>query len=115
MALSRPHHYDTYRELLVKAYPGFGTALWDPSPGNFPPVEVGDVGFISDGSFHRLFTALENKDHSSNTTSYCVPDHYEPLWAKPGHIRRGVHTGPSIFQSQGVSVTSGGGQINVAG
>ena len=112
MALSRPHHYDIYRDELALAYPGFGTALWNPSPGIYPPVEVGDVGFIRRGNFHRLFTALENKDHPSN--SYCKP-HYEPLLTNPGEIQHGLHAGPSTFESKGVSETSGGIQITVAG
>ena len=109
------HHCDIYRDELALAHPGFGTALWDPSPGIFPPVEVGDVGFISEGKFHRLFTALENKDHPSNTNSYCKPDDYEPLWTKRGDIPSAVHHGPYTIESKGVSETSGGIRITVAG
>jgi len=70
--------YDIFREQLGIRYPGYGHALWDPSPSNPDrPVEVGDVGFIRRGRFHRLFNALlpagdKLQDHG-------VPEYYEQL------------------------------------
>ena len=113
MALSCTHHYDVYREELGKAYPGFGHALWDPNPGEYPAVEVGDVGFIRDGAFHRLFNALQNGDHSSNQCRG-VPEYHEKL--RPtldNHISSGEQ-GPTNFQSHGVTV-SGGLEVLAAG
>ncbi|KAH8984037.1 hypothetical protein EDB92DRAFT_1546751 [Lactarius akahatsu] len=108
MALSTTHnHYDTFREELAKAFPGFGHALWEPDPGEDPPVEVGDVGFIREGQFHRLFNALLPQDHESHRR-FGVPEYHEPL--RPtvtDHINRRALS-PNMFYSSGVTVLSGG-------
>ncbi|KAH9163724.1 hypothetical protein EDB89DRAFT_1859852 [Lactarius sanguifluus] len=107
MALSRTyHHYDTFREELAKAYPAFGHALWEPNPGEYPPVEVGDVGFVRQGKFHRLFNALYSEDHPSNQR-FGVPEDHEQLQPTPNHIDRGT-LNPNTFYSYGVSVVSVG-------
>ena len=100
-------HYDIFRDQLGVKYPAFGHALWEPNPGRYTPVEVGDVGFIREGKFHRLFNALLPADHPSHER-FGVPEHYEPLL--PGvadHIDSGT-LGPNDFCSFGVHVSSGG-------
>ncbi|KAI9435119.1 hypothetical protein H4582DRAFT_704429 [Lactarius indigo] len=101
-------HYDIFRDQLGIKYPAFGHALWEPSPGRlYSPVEVGDVGFIREGKFHRLFNALLPADHQSHER-FGVPEHHEPLL--PGvadHIDSGTLT-PYDFCSYGVTVASGG-------
>ncbi|KAH8981177.1 hypothetical protein EDB92DRAFT_210315 [Lactarius akahatsu] len=100
-------HYDIFRDQLGIKYPAFGHALWEPSPGRYSPVEVGDVGFIREGKFHRLFNALLSADHESHER-FGVPEHHEPLL--PGvadHIDGGTLT-PNDFCSYGVTVASGG-------
>ena len=63
-------HYDIFRDQLGIKYPAFGHALWEPNPGRlYSPVEVGDVGFIREGKFHRLFNALLPADHPSHRRS----------------------------------------------
>ena len=70
--------YDIYREQLAIKYPSYGYALWDPSPRiSDGPVQVGDVGFIRQGKFHRLFNALLPADDPSHERG--VPESYEPL------------------------------------
>ena len=70
--------YDIYREQLSINYPTYGHALWQPSPSNpNNPVGIGDVGFIRNGKFHRLFNALISAEDQSN-----VPEHYEQLVPK---------------------------------
>ena len=60
-------HYDIFRDQLDIKYPAFGHALWEPNPGRlYSPVEVGDVGFIREGKFHRVFNALLPADHPSH-------------------------------------------------
>jgi hypothetical protein len=104
-------HFDTYRQELGKAYPGFGYALWEPSPGEQNrPVEVGDVGFIREGQFHRLFNALLPADHESHQR-FGVPENYEPLCpAVTDHINRRILT-PNTFHTRGVTVISGGLEV----
>ena len=100
-------HYDTFRDQLAIAYPSFGHALWEPNPGEFPPVEIGDVGFIRDGKFHRLFNALLPAQHPSHE-SRGVPEGYEQLELRfRDHIDRGTLS-PNNFCSYGVTVVSGG-------
>jgi hypothetical protein len=102
------HHYDTYREELAKAYPGFGYALWEPDPGEQnPSTGVGDVGFMREGRFHRLFNALLPADHPSNG-KFGVPADHEPLQPRrPNHINRGT-LAPNTFHSCGAAAVSGG-------
>ena len=70
--------YDIFREQLAIKHPSCGHALWGPSPRNPDrPVQVGDVGFIRRGSFHRFFNALLPADDPSHERG--VPEYHEPL------------------------------------
>jgi hypothetical protein len=81
---------DTFRDQLAITYPTYGHALWDPSPTKPDrPVEVGDVGFIRWGRFHRLFNALLPADDPSQVPRL-VPEGHEPLVpGLPDHINKG--------------------------
>ncbi|KAI0288769.1 hypothetical protein BC826DRAFT_1107508 [Russula brevipes] len=58
---------DTFRDELANRYPKHGHALWDPDPGGlYDTVQVGDVGFIREGYFCRLFNALHLGHHPSD-------------------------------------------------
>jgi hypothetical protein len=60
-------HYDIYRDRLATTHAAFGHALWEPSPdGGYGPVKIGDVGYVSEGKFHRLFNALLPSDDASH-------------------------------------------------
>jgi hypothetical protein len=82
-------NYDIFREQLGIRFPTSGHALWDPSPSNPDrPVEVGDVGFIRRGRFHRLFNALLPADDQSQ--DFGVPEYYEQLVPSiKNHISKG--------------------------
>ena len=70
--------YDIYREELAIKYPAYGHALWEPDPGGlYTSVDIGDVGFIRQGYFQRLFNILLPEDHPSHQDG--VPQHHEPL------------------------------------
>jgi len=106
-------HHNTFRDQLAIAHPAFGYALWEPDPGEFPPVEVGDVGFIRDGKFHRLFNALLPENHLSHER-LGVPGDHEPLRPRmQDHINRGTLS-PNTFYSYGVTVVSGGLEVHAA-
>ncbi|KAH9045505.1 hypothetical protein EDB85DRAFT_1906975 [Lactarius pseudohatsudake] len=107
-----PSHF---RDQLAIAYPAFGHALWEPDPGKqAPPVEVGDVGFIRDGKFHRLFNALLPANHPSHE-SRGVPEDHEQLQPRlRDHIDRGI-LNPNNFYSHGITVVSGGLEALVPG
>ena len=108
-------HYDVFRQELAIKYSAYGHALWEPSPGSlFPPVEIGDVGFIRRGKFHRLFNALLPADHPSHQ-NFGVPEHHKPLQLNiPQHIDTGTLC-PNNFRSVGVMVVSSGVGVFASG
>jgi hypothetical protein len=82
-------HHNIFRDELAVAYPSYGLALWEPGPGGqYDTVEVGDVGFVREGHFQRLFNVLHPRDHPSHRNLSLVPDDHEQLQPIPGHIRR---------------------------
>lgn len=91
--------YDIFREQLAITFPTYGHALWDPSPTRLDrPIQVGDVGFIRWGKFHRLFNALLPADHPSHTLG--VPEYHEPLVPNsPDHINKGSLSCPHYCSS----------------
>jgi hypothetical protein len=77
-AVDEPYH--VYREQLTSKY--HGLALWNPNPveglydcGN---VSIGDVGYLCDGDFIRMFNVTLPWDHSSNR-KLGRPEEYDPL------------------------------------
>jgi hypothetical protein len=98
-------HYDIFRGHLATKYPAYGHALWEPSPPRLnSPVEIGDVGFIREGRFHRLFNALLSADHPSHT--FGVPEYHEPLIPElSDHIIRGTLS-PNHYYSAGIDVAA---------
>jgi hypothetical protein len=107
--------YHVYREEIAIKYPAHGHALWLPNPaGLYPAVEVGDVGFIREGKFHRLFNVLLPENHPSHE-NLGVPEHHKPLKLK---IRRHIYPGtlsPNNFCSRGVVLVSDLDQIRATG
>lgn len=67
----------TYAEQLVRR--GHGLPLWhpEPQPEPFGETDIGDVGFVSEGRFIRLFNALHTADHPINASR--VPLGFVPL------------------------------------
>ncbi|KAJ3556402.1 hypothetical protein NM688_g2051 [Phlebia brevispora] len=58
---------------------GRGIPLWYPEPSwQTGEVQIGDVGFLFNGGFHRLFNATVPEDHAWNA-SQGVPENYKPL------------------------------------
>jgi hypothetical protein len=105
------HHYDVFRQKLAIKFPAYGYALWEPTPGeHYPTVQVGDVGFIRGGKFHRLFNALLPGDHPSHRR-FGVPEYHLPLnvGISP-HIDMGTLT-PNNFRSADVQGGSFGGGV----
>ena len=90
MAVDQP--YNIYREQLSSQH--HGLALWDPSPlqGLFNDpghVSIGDVGYLDNGAFVRIFNVKLPRDSPSNSFIE-IPEGYKPL--EPEHfdnVRRG--------------------------
>jgi hypothetical protein len=95
---------DIFREQLAIRYPSYGHALWEPSPRDpDKPVQVGDVGFIRKGKFHRLFNALLPEDDPSHKECG-VPEYHEPLVPnRPQHLDERF-LDPNYYCSAGVCV-----------
>jgi len=93
---------DIFREQLATTYPSKGHALWDPRPKESNrPVDVGDVGFIRMGKFHRLFNILRSADEQSGVK---LPEHYEQFVPKSqDHIDHGF-LNCGHYCSAGISV-----------
>ena len=106
--------YDIYREELGIKYPAYGHALWEPSPGGrYTSVEIGDVGFVRQGYFHRLFNILLPEDHPSHQDG--VPQHHEPLVLR---MTSPTNTGtlqPNNLRSHGVSDRSDEHRLGASG
>ena len=103
------YYYSTFREQLAIAHPALGYALWEPDPGEYPPVAIGDVGYIREGRFRRLFNALLPRNHPSHQD---VPDHHEPLHLNmTNHVDRGI-LHPNQFCSYRVRSSSGGSKYD---
>ena len=97
--------YDIFRDQLAIRHPAYGHALWDPPPSSPDrPVEVGDVGFIRRGKFHRLFNALLPEDDGSQDLG--VPEDYELLAPNvKNHISKGSLTSNHYCSPAGVRVS----------
>ncbi|KAH9960254.1 hypothetical protein BGW80DRAFT_78204 [Lactifluus volemus] len=102
LSSSSPMDYDIFREELK--YPAFGHPLWDPSSGGlYNSVEVGDVGFIRDGKFHRLFNILLPADDPSHE-NFGVPEYHQPLPLQMGRHTYSGLLSPNDFCSKEVTV-----------
>ena len=72
--------YDVYRERLSSLY--HGHALWEPGPVEdlYEKVSIGDVGYVYNGSFHRIFNVtLPWGDPSNQKFGASKPENYEPM------------------------------------
>ena len=95
--------YDIFREQLAIKFPSYGYALWEPSPTNpNRPVQVGDVGFIREGRFHRLFSALRPADDPCQ--EFGVPECHKPLTPTVSDHVDTVFLIPNDYCSAGVKV-----------
>ncbi len=64
--------YNIYaRELLPRKH---GYALWHPEHTKFGEVQIGDVGYLHDGAFYRMFNATQSEKQQRR-----VPDDYQPF------------------------------------
>ena len=92
--------FNIYREQLSSLY--HGLALWKPNPeGLYKQVSIGDVGYVSDGAFIRMFNVTLPWDDESNRT-LGIPDRYELL--DSGNITiRPEHFGKLEYYSRQVS------------
>lgn len=70
--------YNVYRDQLTAL--SLGLALWDPNPPKdiYSNVSIGDVGYLQEGIFIRMFNVMLPWDDPSNRT-LGKPEFYESL------------------------------------
>jgi hypothetical protein len=72
--------YNVYRERLSSLYHGY--ALWEPEPVKrlYNKVSIGDVGYVYNGFFYRMFNVTRQWGHPSNQKLRASkPAHYKPM------------------------------------
>jgi hypothetical protein len=80
--------FNIYREQLSSLF--LGLALWEPNPeGLYDQVAIGDVGYVSEGVFIRMFNVTLPWDDESNRT-LGIPNHYDILNLDNVTIRRKI-------------------------
>lgn len=87
---------------------GHGEPLWQPEPRpEDGEVLIGDVGFIEDGRFYRLFNARFPADHPINKDG--VPDGFVPLEYNERALlqKNENYLGPTPLYSKSVSTNKG--------
>jgi hypothetical protein len=89
-----------YREQLASIY--HGIPLWHPSPlKGSHHVSIGDVGYLNDGAFIRIFNATLPWDDPSNNL-FGKLEEYVPLnVGRFGTVR--ATFGPEVYHSPHVS------------
>ena len=104
--------YETYASALITK--GHGHPLWEPDPGDYPGVELGDVGFIDEGGFIRLFNASAGNDDPRN--HFGLPQGHSRLLT--GRIKRRTplpkeprYIASKGIQSTGVDLSITAGQV----
>ncbi|KAH9959711.1 hypothetical protein BJV74DRAFT_788663 [Russula compacta] len=96
--------YDVYRDQLTSLY--YGHALWDPDPSNvYNKVSVGDMGYVKEGCFYRMFNVLLEWDDPLNRI-LCEPEPYTRLDLGPFINTRVSRFSKGDYPSRHVTSTS---------
>ncbi len=102
--------FNVYREQLTSLYQGH--ALWEPSPirSIYDQASIGDVGYVNEGFFYRMFNVTLPWHHPSNNR-LGEPDHYKPLdWGPFANIREAT-LAKGDYYSRNVSSQDNAGNI----
>ncbi|KAI9510677.1 hypothetical protein F5148DRAFT_542333 [Russula earlei] len=101
--------YNVYREQLSSQY--HGTALWEPNPmiHHYERVSIGDVGYIQEGFFLRMFNVTLPWNDPSNAT-FGVPEQYKTLVSDPFTNVREAKLDKGVYYSRRVSKEDSGVQ-----
>ncbi|CAL1715486.1 unnamed protein product [Somion occarium] len=84
---------------------GYGIPLWRPEPSSYGEVCIGDVGFVEDGAWFRLFNVT--KPQSDPLNSNGVPPNFELLQSNSRLINRSDNfLDPGVLCSSSMSQMS---------
>lgn len=90
-------HHIYAKSLISKCH---GYPLWEPDPGEFEPVSLADVGYISSGGFVKLFNASLEPGDPRNRLG--TPEGYTPLIVGNITRRTPLPKAPDYISSEGV-------------
>jgi hypothetical protein len=102
--------FNVYQDRLSDLY--HGVALWNPYPSKnvYNQVSIGDVGYLREGAFIRMFNVMLPWDHPSNRT-LGHPEPYESLYCGPFANARSSHFGSVEYYSRCVSAGTNDGNM----
>src|SRR3984885_4016133 len=90
--------YESYANALITK--GHGHPLWEPDPGEYAPVDLGDVGYLHKGAFVKLFNASKDtRDHSNRLG---LPHGHHPLLVRDILRQTPLAKAPEYISSEGV-------------
>ena len=100
--------YNIYaRQLFIRRH---GYPLWKPEPESAEnEIRVGDVGFLEDGAFFKIFNATDPEDHPSQANG--VPEGFEQWTVKDLHKTTMKKAIESALCSRSVSSFSMNGEV----
>ncbi|KIM76680.1 hypothetical protein PILCRDRAFT_12564 [Piloderma croceum F 1598] len=90
--------YETYANALITK--GHGHPLWEPDPGEYAPVDLGDVGYLRKGAFVKLFNASKDIYDYSNRSG--LPRGHRPLFIRDILRQTPLAKAPEYISSEGV-------------
>jgi hypothetical protein len=105
--MSAGEPFDVYRERLSSLSNGY--ALWDPNPvvALYEMVAVGDVGYVKEGTFYRMFNVTrEWGDDSNQKFGTRKPENYEPMKEadfqdiKTSRLPKGDYYSPNVSREK---------------
>ncbi|KAH9953164.1 hypothetical protein BC827DRAFT_169055 [Russula dissimulans] len=106
--------FNIYRDQLSSLY--HGVALWEPNPlrNIYDQVSIGDVGYVQDGFFYRMFNVTLPWDDPLNTR-FGEPEPYKTLVSDPfTNIREAALT-KGDYYSRLVSKEDNAGRVRATG
>ncbi|KAI5121737.1 hypothetical protein M0805_009028 [Coniferiporia weirii] len=111
MPRNLPPH-ELYSNKLTSLYLGY--ALFEPNPhGIYDMVRVGDVGYIEDGKFVKLFNAFHRANAYPANSGSKFPTNFKPIVENHRDIDELESLDPGIRQSTHVQIV--GGDLTVSG
>ena len=102
--------FSVYQDQLTEL--SHGIALWNPNPSKeiYNMVSIGDVGYLHEGAFTRMFNVTLPWNHPSNAL-LGIPEPYDPLDNGPfANISEYHHFGKVVFHSHYVTEETNAGK-----
>ncbi|KAJ3535821.1 hypothetical protein NM688_g6924 [Phlebia brevispora] len=102
---------EVYTKLMGSYH--YGHPLWYPDPISSGEPQLGDIGYLNNGRFHRIFNIMVEKDHPWNRR-HGVPDDFVPVRLPEAHIvEEPRYLTPNVFKSCSIKTTKIGVQTSI--